>query len=100
MAHAAQRLNHIGLRIALALALPVLDVRLADKASASRMVRALGAMARRPIEHVRLERVRADREGLDDAVMALSAGAELRDEMWSALLASVALRDRYLLPSV
>ena len=83
-----------------ALELPVLDVRRADKRSIARLTAALAGFTRRPIEHVRLERDRADRRELDATAMALAPGGELADEMWTALLASVALRDRYLLPSV
>jgi len=83
-----------------ALELPVLDVRRADKQTIARLHTALAGFARRPIEHVRLERDRADRAELDAAVMALAPGRELAAEMWTALLASVALRDRYLLPAV
>ena len=55
---------------------------------------------RRPIEHVRHERDRPDRAALDRCVLGLACVGEMADEMWSALLASVALRDRYLLPGV
>ncbi|MBA3456012.1 MAG: hypothetical protein H0T42_23135 [Deltaproteobacteria bacterium] len=83
-----------------ALELPVLDVRRADSRTIARLHAALAGFARRPIEHVRLERDRADRNELDAAAMALAPGGELAPELWSALLASVALRDRYLLPIV
>lgn len=83
-----------------ALELPVLDVRRADKRTIARLHAALAGFTRRPIEHVRLERDRADRRELDATAMALAPGGDLADEMWTALLASVALRDRYLLPSV
>ncbi len=83
-----------------ALELPVLDVRRADKQTIARLHAALAGFARRPIEHVRVERDRADRAELDAAVMSLAPGRELAAEMWTALLASVALRDRYLLPAV
>lgn len=86
--------------VADALALPVLDVRRASARQRTALRAALGAMARRPVEHVRLEHARADRERLDRAAMALAPGGEMRVEMWRALLASVALRDRYLLPAV
>ena len=83
-----------------ALELPVLDVRRADRRTIARLHAALAGFARRPIEHVRLERDRADRSELDAAAMGLAPGAALAHEMWTALLASVALRDRYLLPAV
>jgi hypothetical protein len=83
-----------------ALELPVLDVRRADKKTIDRLTTALAGFARRPIEHLRLERDRADRRELDAAAMRLAPGGDLAGEMWTALLASVALRDRYLLPSV
>ncbi len=83
-----------------ALELPVLDVRRADSRQIERLHAALAGFARRPIEHLRLECDRADRRALDAAAMALAPGAELAPTMWTALLASVALRDRYLLPSV
>jgi len=83
-----------------ALELPVVDVRRADTKAVVRLRKALAGFARRPIEHVRLERDREDRKALDAAVMALAPGAELAAEMWTALLGSVVLRDRYLLPSV
>jgi adenine-specific DNA-methyltransferase len=80
--------------------LPVLDVRIADRAKRTSLAASLEAFARRPIEHVRLERSRPDRTALDENVMSLAPGSELAAEMWRALLASVALRDRYLLPAV
>ncbi len=83
-----------------ALELPVLDVRRADARSIERLNAALAGFARRPIEHLRVEHGRADRRELDAAAMALAPGAQLAPEMWTALLASVALRDRYLLPAV
>jgi len=86
--------------VADALELPVLDVRRADTTTLRRLGSGLEAFARRPVEHVRLERDRPDRTELDSVAMGLARGGELADELWSALLASVALRDRYLLPSV
>ncbi len=83
-----------------ALELPVLDVRRASGKQLVRLRGALAGFARRPIEHVRLERYRSDRGALDAAVMGLAPGSELAAQMWSALLASVVLRDRYLLPTV
>jgi SAM-dependent methyltransferase len=83
-----------------AMELPVLDVRRADRASLARLRTALAACARRPIGHVRVERAAPDRRELDAAVLALAPGAELAAAMWDALLGSVALRDRYLLPAV
>lgn len=88
-----------------ALALPILDVRRADAPALARLGAALAAFGRRPIEHVRLERTRADRGELDRAAIALApatrrTGDELLDALWGALLGSVALRDRYLLPAV
>ncbi|MDB4962030.1 MAG: methylase [Myxococcales bacterium] len=83
-----------------ALELPVLDVRRADGPTIARLHAALAGFARRPIEHVRLEASRPDRAELDRAAMSLAPGAELAPAMWDALLGSVALRDRYLLPAV
>jgi len=83
-----------------ALELPVLDVRRADRRTITRLHAALAGFARRPIDHVRLEHDRADRSELDAAAMSIARGGELAGEMWTALLASVALRDRYLLPAV
>ncbi len=83
-----------------ALELPVLDVRRANAATVARLRAALAGFARRPIEHVRLERDRADRTALDTVAMSLAPGAELLPELWDALLGSVMLRDRYLLPTV
>ncbi len=76
-----------------ALALPVLDVRRLDPAP---LRAALAAFGHRAIDHVKLERERADRAALDR----LLVPEALRLAMWDALLASVALRDRYLLPAV
>jgi hypothetical protein len=86
--------------VADATALPVLDVRRADDAHRARLVAALAGFARRPIDHVARERTCADRAALDAAALALAPGAELLPAMWDALLASVSLRDRYLLPAV
>ena len=86
--------------VADALELPVLDVRRADARTLAALATALAAFARRPVEHVRLERDHADRAALDRIAMALAPGADLAPDLWTALLASVALRDRYLLPSV
>ena len=83
-----------------ALELPVLDVRRLDERTCAQLRQLVAAFGRRPIEHVRLERDRADRAALDRAVLDLAAGTALTDDMWTALLASVALRDRYLLPAV
>ncbi|NVB82690.1 MAG: hypothetical protein HOV81_30210, partial [Kofleriaceae bacterium] len=78
--------------------LPVIDVRrLGD---AARVRAALAAFGTRPIEHVRHERERADRTELDHAVLDAVSHTAMFDDMWNALLASVALRDRYLLPPV
>ena len=60
----------------------------------------LAAFARRPVEHVRLERDHEDRAVLDRVAMSLAPGHELAPALWEALLGSVTLRDRYLLPSV
>ena len=84
-----------------ALELPVLDVRRTTAAQRARLAGTLSAIARRPIEHVRVERDRADREALDAAALSLAARtAAYAEALWDALLVSVALRDRYLLPSV
>lgn len=84
-----------------ALELPVLDVRRTTAANRARLSGALDALARRPVEHVRLERDRPDRGALDAAALDLAPrAAPLAPVLWEALLASVALRDRYLLPSV
>ncbi len=85
--------------VADALTLPVLDVRRAGKQLGA-LHGALAGFGRRPIDHVRLERDRADRAALDRAALALAPGGELLPALWDALLASVALRDRYLLPAV
>ncbi len=86
--------------VADALELPVLDVRRADARTLTRLATTLAAFARRPVEHVRLERDHGDRSELDRTAMALAPGADLAPDLWSALIASVALRDRYLLPTV
>jgi hypothetical protein len=79
----------------------VLDPRRATAADRARLAAALAALAPRPVEHVRRERGRADRAALDDAALALCpGGAALAAPMWDALLAAVALRDRWRLPSV
>lgn len=84
-----------------ALELPVLDVRRTTAGRRAHLADALTAFARRPVEHVRLERERADRSELDAAALAIAPrAARLAPALWDALLASVALRDRYLLPSV
>ena len=80
--------------------LPVIDVRRLDEPARAALRQALAAFGTRPIEHVRHERERPDRAALDHAVLALAGASELHDEMWTALLESVALRDRYLLPPV
>jgi predicted RNA methylase len=82
-------------------ALPVLDVRRADAATRATLAAALTALAPRLVEHVALERDRPDRAALDTATLALApALAPLLPAMWDALLASVKLRDRWLLPSL
>lgn len=83
-----------------ALELPVLDVRRASPAGATRLRATLAALARRPSAHIRDEAHLVDRAALDASALALAPGAEHAAGMWSALLASVALRDRYLLPAV
>jgi SAM-dependent methyltransferase len=83
-----------------AMELPVLDVRRASKTATVEMFAALEAIARRPVGHVRLEREEAGRARLDRAVMTLAPGGELAEVMWDGLCASVAQRDRYLLPAV
>ncbi|MFN0250757.1 MAG: Eco57I restriction-modification methylase domain-containing protein [Kofleriaceae bacterium] len=83
-----------------ALELPVLDVRRASTRSIDEMTAAMRAIASRPVAHVRLEREDEARRVLDRAVLALAPGAELFDAMWDGLCASVAQRDRYLLPAV
>jgi SAM-dependent methyltransferase len=83
-----------------ALELPVLDVRRASARAIEAMTAALRTIAPRPVAHVRLERDDVARRTLDRAVLALAPGAELIDAMWDGLCASVALRDRYLLPAV
>ncbi|HEV7558017.1 MAG TPA: hypothetical protein VGO00_21265, partial [Kofleriaceae bacterium] len=80
--------------------LPVLDVRRADRSQIAALAAALAALSPRLVEHVKLERDRDDRRALDHHVMALAPGAELADAMWSGLIGSVALRDRYLLPAI
>jgi SAM-dependent methyltransferase len=80
--------------------LPVLDVRRLDEEARARLRTALAAFGGRRIEHARIERERADRADLDRAVLDLAGGDDLLEVMWSALLDSVALRDRYLLPPV
>ena len=86
--------------VADAMELPVLDVRRADRRSIAALARALAGFGHRPIDHVRVERGRVDRIELDRVALGLAPGADLADAMWDALLASVALRDRYLLPTV
>lgn len=81
-----------------AMELPVLDVRRATDARRADLASALAVMSRRPVEHVRLERGRPDRAALDGAALSLAPCDPA--VLWHALLASVALRDRYLLPSV
>jgi len=83
-----------------ALELPVLDVRRADARAIAELHAALAAIARRPVAHVRLERDDGARARLDRVVLALAPGGELIDAMWDGLCASVAQRDRYLLPAV
>jgi SAM-dependent methyltransferase len=83
--------------------LPVLDVRRADSRAIATLTTALAGFGARPIEHVRKERDRADRGVLDAAAFALvgaDAATVHAHPMWSALLSSVALRDRYLLPAI
>ena len=83
-----------------ALELPVLDVRRADARAIAELHAALAAIARRPVAHVRLERDDESRRRLDRAVLALAPGGEMIEAMWDGLCASVAQRDRYLLPAV
>ena len=83
-----------------ALELPVLDVRRASVSAIAELSAALAALARRPIGHVRLEREDRDRRRLDRAALALAPGGDLADALWDGLCASVAQRDRYLLPVV
>jgi predicted RNA methylase len=81
--------------------LPVLDVRRATPAQAAALVAALAAMMEREIEHVALERARADRRALDLAAAGLAPGLEEQlDAVWTELLAAVRLRDRWLLPAL
>ena len=86
--------------VADALELPVLDVRRASAETVAELGAALAGFGRRPIDHVRSERHQADRAALDRAALSLAPGRELLPSLWDALLASVALRDRYLLPAV
>lgn len=86
--------------VADALELPVLDVRRASARITARLASSLAAFARRPVEHVRLERDHEDRAVLDRVAMSLAPGHELLPALWEALVGSVTLRDRYLLPSV
>jgi adenine-specific DNA-methyltransferase len=82
-------------------ALPVLDVRRADAAQRAALAAALAALAPREIGHIADERDRPDRAALDAAAYALApALAPLAPALWDALLASVRLRDRWLLPAV
>jgi adenine-specific DNA-methyltransferase len=83
-------------------ALPVLDVRNADESTRARLAAALAAIAPREIRHVADERGRADRDEIDAAALSLAppAAAALGPSLWDALLASVRLRDRWLLPAV
>lgn len=82
-------------------ALPVLDVRRATPAQCAALAAALEAIAPREIDHVARERDRADRATLDAAALALvPAAAPLLPALWDALLASVRLRDRWLLPAL
>jgi predicted RNA methylase len=81
--------------------LPVLDVRRAAPAQAAALVAALSAMMTREIEHVAVERGRADRRALDLAAAALAPGlGDQLDAVWTELLAAVRLRDRWLLPAL
>jgi adenine-specific DNA-methyltransferase len=81
--------------------LPVLDVRRATADQRDALAGALAAFGAREIEHVALEQVRADRAALDAAAAALAPGLEaLLPEAWGALLSSVRLRDRWLLPAI
>ena len=87
--------------VADAVRLPVLDVRRATPAQQDALVAALAAIGAREIEHVALERAREDRAALDRAAAALAPGLEeMLPEAWSALLGSVRLRDRWLLPAI
>jgi SAM-dependent methyltransferase len=82
-------------------ALPVLDVRIADARGRAALAAALAAIAPRPIEHVADERGRPDRAALDAAALALApAAGPVLPAAWDALLASVRLRDRWLLPTL
>jgi hypothetical protein len=81
--------------------LPVLDPRRASRDQAAALVAALAAMMAREIEHVAVERGRADRRALDLAAAALAPGlADQLDAVWTELLAAVRLRDRWLLPAL
>jgi adenine-specific DNA-methyltransferase len=82
-------------------ALPVLDVRIADAPRRAALAAALAVIAPREIRHVADERERVDRAALDAAALALAPGlAPLLPSLWAALLASVKLRDRWLLPAL
>jgi SAM-dependent methyltransferase len=82
-------------------ALPVLDVRIADAPRRTALAAALAALAPRQIAHVADERGRPDRAALDAAALALApAATALLPALWDALLASVRLRDRWLLPAL
>ncbi|MGE0399119.1 MAG: hypothetical protein AB7T06_20580, partial [Kofleriaceae bacterium] len=83
-----------------AMELPVLDVRRASASAIAELHAALSPIARRPVGHVRLERDDAGRARLDRCVLAMAPGGELAGAMWDGLCASVAQRDRYLLPAV
>ena len=81
--------------------LPVLDVRRATPPQREALVAALRALAGRNVEHVLVERRRADRDALDRAAAALAPGLDRwLGEAWDALLGSVRLRDRWLLPAL
>src|SRR5688572_28890075 len=87
--------------VADAVRLPVLDVRRATPAQQDAQMASLAANGTREIEHVALERAREDRAALDRAAAALAPGLEdMLSEAWSALLSSVRLRDRWLLPAI
>jgi hypothetical protein len=79
--------------------LPVLDVRKTDSRGRAAILRALRALAARPVRHVTVERTLPDRRALDLAVAALAPELPpLLDAAHDALCASVALRDRWKLP--
>jgi hypothetical protein len=83
----------------------VLDVRRASPALAAALATTLATLAPRAIGTLVEESAAADRAALDTACLSLAAlppatSAALLPSLWSALLASVKLRDRWLLPAV